>query len=134
MSICIACIHIMQVVCHHQGNLYLMVHLVEQLIEFALGRWLSILESALVLLYLEIEVLPPEYILVPARRLVSLFSLFTEQHFRNLTREAGGGNNQTLRVLFQHALINTWPEMPSLGIGDSRQLHPVVIARLIFRQ
>src|SRR5260370_31025281 len=117
----------MQVVCHHHWDLHLLVHPVEQLIKFTLGRWLSILESALVLLQLEIEVLPPEYILVPARRLVSLFSLFTEQHFRYLTREAGGGNNQTLRLLFQHALINTNPEMPSLGSGDRRQSHQVVI-------
>src|SRR5258708_36881170 len=123
----------MQVVRRRRWDLHLLVRAVEQLIAFALGRWLSILESALWLLQLEIEVLPPEYILVPARRLVSLFSLFTEQHFRNLAREAGGGNNQTFRVLFQHALINTWPEMPSLGIGDSRQLHQVVIAGIIFR-
>src|SRR5215469_13003823 len=124
----------MQVVCRHHWDLHLLVHPVEQLIEFALGRWLSVLESALVLLHLKIEVLPPEYILIPARRPVSLFSLFTEQHFRNLAREAGGGNNQALRVLFQHALINTWPEMPSLGIGDGSQLHQVVIAGIIFRQ
>src|SRR5260370_32036350 len=124
----------MQVVRRHHWDLHLLVHPVEQLIEFALGRWLSILESALVLLQLEIEVLPPEYILVPARRLVSLFCLFTEQHFRYLTREAGGGDDQTLRVLFQHALIHTWPEIPSLTIGDSRQLHQVVIAGIIFRQ
>src|SRR5260370_36469888 len=124
MCICIACIHIMQVVRRHHWDLHLLVHPVEQLIEFALGRWLSILESALVLLQLEIEVLPPEYILVPARRLVSLFCLFTEQHFRNLTREAGGGNNQTLRVLFQTPLIHTWPESPSLPTRSPRALHP----------
>ena len=115
-------IDIVQVVGRHHRDVQLLMHAIQQLVELSLRRRLPILEDAGMLLHFQIKVLRPKHLLVPARHPIRLVHLLLEQRLRNLTGQARRGDNQALRVLRQRFLIDTWPQVPPLGMRNRRQL------------
>ena len=86
------------------------------------------------LLNLQVEVLRPKDIPVPACHFICFILLFFEQHFGYLTGEAGGGDNQTLGIFLQHFFVDTRSQVPAFSIGNGGQFQEVVIASVILRQ
>src|SRR6266704_3792927 len=80
MRVCVRGLNIVQIIGRYHRNLHLFVQLVEQLVEFTLGGGLSIIEGAVMLLDLQVEVLRSEHILVPACRLIYFFCLPGKEH------------------------------------------------------
>ena len=93
MGIRIGRLNVVKVIGRYHRNVHLFVHLVKHLIEFTLGRRLTIIKGAVMFLDLQIEVLRSEHILIPARCFVGLFRFFCKQQFGNFAREAGRGDN-----------------------------------------
>src|SRR5262249_27844526 len=98
-------------------------------VERALGRLRSV-----VILHLNVEVLRPEDVLIPARRRPRAVQVATQQQLGYLAGKAAGGDDQSLGVPLQNLLVDTRTIVIATGVGDGRQLEQVGVARAILRQ
>src|SRR5262249_28630259 len=122
-------VDIVQVVRRQQRRARLATEVVEQRVERALGRLRSV-----VILHLNVEVLRPEDVLIPARRRPRAVQVATQQQLGYLAGKAAGGDDQSLGVPLQNLLVDTRTIVIATGVGDGRQLEQVVVARAILRQ